>query len=223
MKPVTDGQRATATFRIGVSLFHDPAGVMPDASAITKALGMEPTSTHNAGEAHGSGAARWKHGQWALTSPLPEDIALEPHIEWLLDRLLPVQNRVREVLQSDSRLKADFFCGLWFTRDNEGLGLRPATLQAIGSLGAELNLDIYFETNSTNREALVDAVLDELCSEQGFCLRPEERAQMLQMPTDDLDAFVNALFVAERLDEPYDPHLWRGVRDHVGRRLSVRS
>jgi hypothetical protein len=42
---------------------------------------------------------------------------------------------------------------------------------------------------------------------------------MLQMPTDDLDAFANAIFAAEGLEEPYDPTVWRGVRAHLGRRF----
>jgi hypothetical protein len=68
-------------------------------------------------------------------------------------------------------------------------------------------------------ETLVETVLGELCAEQGFCLRPDEHARMLEMPTDDLDAFVNALFVAEGFEEPYERRLWRGVRDHVARRF----
>ncbi len=62
-------------------------------------------------------------------------------------------------------------------------------------------------------------MLGELCAEQGFCLAPDAHRRMLEMPTDDLDAFVNAIFAAEGFEEPYDKHVWRGVRDHVARRL----
>jgi len=66
---------------------------------------------------------------------------------------------------------------------------------------------------------LVQAVLAELCAEQGFCLSPAEQARMVGMPTDDLDAFTNAIFAADGLEQPYDRTVWRGVRAHVQRRL----
>jgi hypothetical protein len=68
--------------------------------------------------------------------------------------------------------------------------------------------------------SLVETVLFELCSERGICLGPEEHAQMLEMPTDDLDAFVNAIFRADGFEEPYERRLWRGVRDHVALRFA---
>jgi hypothetical protein len=142
--------RSRASFRIGADLFFNPPGVMPDASVVTKALGIEPSRTHNAGEAHGRRAAVWKHGQWALHSPLPEESELEAHLKWLLERLLPARDRLKELIQADPRLKVDFFCGLWLTDSSEGLGLSPKTLGGIASLGANLELDIYYEGRATS-------------------------------------------------------------------------
>ena len=136
--------RSRASFRIGADLFFNPPGVMPDASAVTRSLGIEPTRTHNAGEAHGPRLPVWKHGQWALDSPLPEDSELEAHLKWLLDRLLPIRDRLATLIQSDPRLKVDFFCGLWLQDSNEELELSPDTLQGIAALGAPLRLDIYY-------------------------------------------------------------------------------
>src|SRR5258708_6300525 len=141
--------RSSATFRIGASLFLNPAGVLPDATVVTKALGIEPTRSHNAGEAHGSlRPIPWKHGQWALESQLPEASELEAHLDWLLARLLPVRDRVLTVLAADQRLRASFFCGLWMSNENEGLELSPRLLEGISSLSAELDLDIYYEGDS---------------------------------------------------------------------------
>ena len=68
-------------------------------------------------------------------------------------------------------------------------------------------------------QRLVETVLLELCVQMGFCLPPDGHARMLDMPTGDLDVFVDAIFAAQGLEEPYDRDLWRGVRDQVGRRL----
>ncbi len=137
--------RSKASFRIGADLFYNPPGVMPNASVITKALGIQPSRSHDAGEAHGSRASVWKHGQWALESPLPQESELEEHLRWLLDRLLPVCDRIVEVGRADPRLKVDFFCGLWLKDKMEGLEVTPKTLEGIASLGANLQLDIYYE------------------------------------------------------------------------------
>ena len=42
-----------------------------------------------------------------------------------------------------ARFKADIFCGLFMDEGNEGLELRPETLEMIGSRGLSLGFDIY--------------------------------------------------------------------------------
>jgi hypothetical protein len=68
-------------------------------------------------------------------------------------------------------------------------------------------------------EPLIETVLTELCVIYGFCLKPDERAAMLEMSTDDLDAWTNAVFEQEELVEPFEKRLWRDVRNHVEHRL----
>jgi hypothetical protein len=99
---------------------------------------------------HTPRGARWKHGQWSLESPLDTAADIEDHIEWLLERLLPVRERVAEVLAWDERIKADFFCGVYLNSHNEEISLKPATLAAISSLHAELNFDIHGEDESSD-------------------------------------------------------------------------
>jgi hypothetical protein len=140
--------RSRATFRLGADLFTNPGGALPDAAKVTAALGIEPSRIHDAGKEHGARAAPWKHGQWALTSPLPEESELETHLGWLLERLVPGRERIAAVVASDSRLKVDFYCGLSLANPNEGLSLTAHTLEAIGSLGAKLELDIYWDGSS---------------------------------------------------------------------------
>jgi hypothetical protein len=99
---------------------------------------------------HTPSGARWKHGQWRLESPLDTAADVEDHIQWLLERLVPVRERVVEILAWDERLKADFFCDVHLNSSNEEISLKPATLAAISSLQAELNLDIYSEDESSD-------------------------------------------------------------------------
>jgi hypothetical protein len=69
-------------------------------------------------------------------------------------------------------------------------------------------------------EPLIETVLTELCVIYGFCLKPDDHAAMLDMSTEDLDAWTNAVFEREGLLEPFEKRLWRDVRNHVEQRLS---
>jgi hypothetical protein len=135
--------RSSAAFRIGADISTDPPGALPDAKVVTVRLGIEPTSAHNPGDRQSPRAAPFKHGQWALVSALAKEADLDAHPQWLLERLLPARESIAEIVKADGRLRADFFCALYLKGINEGLNLTPRTLAGIGSLGAELGLDIY--------------------------------------------------------------------------------
>jgi Domain of unknown function (DUF4279) len=143
--------RARASFRIGAVLTVNPAGVMPDATVVTTALGIEPSDAHDAGTPKSGrpGSPLWKHGLWSLQSSLPEESELDVHLQWLLDRLLPARDKILQFLESDDRLRADFFCGLWLVEQHQAdVSVSPEILRGIEALRAELNLDIYAEAAS---------------------------------------------------------------------------
>lgn len=85
-----------------------------------------------------------------MESPLAESEVLEVHLRWLLDRLLPVREGVLEIVQTDRRIGADFFCALYLKQGNEGLVLSPRTLEEMSALNAELDLDIYWIGSDLN-------------------------------------------------------------------------
>ena len=50
------------------------------------------------------------------------------------------------------------------------------------------------------REAVIEALLDELCVTLGFCLPPDEKAALRTGPPPGVDAFTEAVIRAEGMD-----------------------
>lgn len=66
----------------------------------------------------------------------------------------------------------------------------------------------------------VALLLYELCVNLGFCLPPDERARLEGSPPAGIDAFTDAVLVAEGLDpQLVDRHVRREVRACVARHL----
>jgi hypothetical protein len=64
----------------------------------------------------------------------------------------------------------------------------------------------------------VARLLDDLCSDLGFCLPPEDRERLLTSPPATVDAFTDAVFIAEGMDPEFaDRDLWRQVRSRVAK------
>jgi len=63
----------------------------------------------------------------------------------------------------------------------------------------------------------VERLLSELCVELGFCLPPLEQARLQNSPPQDVDAFTDAVFLAEGLNPQYEKQLRRQVRDRVAK------
>lgn len=61
-------------------------------------------------------------------------------------------------------------------------------------------------------------LLDELCTELGFCLRPEQRAAIEASPPRTVNAFTDTVFAAEGID-PSPGRLRAPVQEKVQRRL----
>jgi hypothetical protein len=58
----------------------------------------------------------------------------------------------------------------------------------------------------------VNALLCQLCIDLGFCLPPADNDRLRRAPPADVDAFTDAVFVAEGMFPYGDPHLRRRVR-----------
>jgi hypothetical protein len=162
--------RSAATLRVmGDDL--DPAD-------ITRLLGHAPTRAHARGQAWTSrttGIERiHKFGAWILIADdaEPEDIGAQATA--LLAKVTPDLAIWREI---GARFEIDLFCGLFMEESNEGMGLSPAILQALGERGIELSLDIYDPRDEpwTGPEALASSrslekrELDFYLIAAGFC------------------------------------------------------
>jgi hypothetical protein len=100
------------------------------------------------------------------------------------------------------------------------IGIEGTGSMAPGSLGSAT-----LRTPSANM-AVVDLarLLDDLCVDLGFCLPPRERERLLTSPPATVDAFTDAVFVAEGMNpELADRHLWRQVRSRVAKTFARAS
>ncbi|TMQ90206.1 hypothetical protein ETD83_36460 [Actinomadura soli] len=66
-------------------------------------------------------------------------------------------------------------------------------------------------------------LLRDLCLHLGFCLTPEDQANLCTTPPADTDAFTDAVFGAEGLDPSLHKRLQRQVRETVARTFEDRA
>lgn len=115
-----------------------------DPDEISALLGASPTSCAIKGQDRvgrdGIKRGVVRTGRWLLEAipRQPED--LDSQIVELLSALTSDAAVWRRLA---ARFKADIFCGLFMKESNEGLGLRPETLEMVGSRGLSLGFDIY--------------------------------------------------------------------------------
>ncbi len=111
---------------------------------ITRLLGVEPTWCHSKGDKHFGAGGRefppYKTGLWALDTKWEIPGNLDRQTSELLARMTPDLSTWRRL---SARFELDLYCGLMLALSNEALVLSPATLQALGERGIELQLEIY--------------------------------------------------------------------------------
>ncbi len=66
------------------------------------------------------------------------------------------------------------------------------------------------------KKTRIEWLMEDLCVQYGFCLPPAEYTRLISSPPPTIDAFTDAVFVAEGLDPLFaDKRLRRHVRDRV--------
>jgi hypothetical protein len=103
-----------------------------------------------------------------------------------------------------------------------------------GSTGFSTGLHLHFEVDR-GRPAVTCSIdpliaflrvevgwlLEELCVDLGFCLAPADQAQIRAAPPPDVDAFTDAVMVAEGLDPQHHESLRWQVRERVARHFGL--
>jgi hypothetical protein len=104
--------------------------------------------------------------------------------------------------------------------DNGALVLRTGELELL-----RLPADGWLEVRAlaVGPPPNVESLLDELCVDLGFCLPPDARVRLQDAPPRDVDAFTDAVFVAEGLDPRLDKRLRRQVRERVVRHFGANA
>jgi len=115
-----------------------------DPDEISALLGASPTSSAKKGEdrVNRDGIKRGveRTGRWLLEAVprQPEDLDSQ-----IVELLSPLTGDIAVWRSLVTRFKADIFCGFFMEESNEGLELRPETLEMMGARGLSLGLDIY--------------------------------------------------------------------------------
>jgi hypothetical protein len=84
-------------------------------------------------------------GAWSLKSETAlssVDDHLDAHLRWLLDRLEPRTQQLKELVAAQE-LNAQFWCAVFMESANVDFELQPETIGRVAALGASLRLDIY--------------------------------------------------------------------------------
>jgi hypothetical protein len=119
---------------------------------ISGLLGCPPTTAQTKGEVligKKSGTTRIaKSGMWCLESTDQEPEDLDGQIEEILNKVKRDPETWRTLT---GRFRADLFCGLFMSGENEGLNISPSSLFALGQRGIELALDVYGPERPENR------------------------------------------------------------------------
>jgi uncharacterized protein DUF4279 len=130
---------AVSKTRASLRIFGDDL----DPDEISALLGAPPTLSGKKGEVRADKRGieqTARTGRWLLRVNHRQPGDLDSQLVELLSPLTPDIEVWRSLV---TRFKADIFCGLFMKESNEGLGLRPETLEMIGSRGLPLGFDIY--------------------------------------------------------------------------------
>ena len=131
MDDTTDLPGARVKFRIFAP------GLEPE--TITQKLGLNPSHTHRQGD-YPRGNPKYtayKHGMWALDSPLALNESFEAHLDALLALLEPQHAYICTLAESAT---VDFYCTLFW---QNGFQLPPQILSRIADLRAAFGVVVY--------------------------------------------------------------------------------
>jgi hypothetical protein len=121
-------------FRATLRIF----GNIENPAEITNALNLQPTYIHRKGE-RSALSTPYEHDMWSLTAPLGSEEALEKHLAWLKEKLIPHKNYIQKLTETCT---VDIFCGYRTDSDQGGFELSPHVLSLFVDLGIPMCVSI---------------------------------------------------------------------------------
>jgi Domain of unknown function (DUF4279) len=114
---------------------------------ITHYLGITPTSTQTKGESTINSLGRGRIApvnSWFLSSEgYVSSKDVRRHLDWLLDKLEPVSDRLKE-LQKQPEVRMAINCIWWSAYGQGGPTLWPEQMKRMAEMNLECAFDIYF-------------------------------------------------------------------------------
>lgn len=112
-----------------------------DPQAVTRATGIEPTATWQAGDTYGAaGKLRYAEDGWEVASNPELSLELEDHIQWVLDRLQPAWSTLCELgLRHDASVNAALYAYQYVP----AMHLQSDMVRRIAELSADIDFDMY--------------------------------------------------------------------------------
>jgi hypothetical protein len=109
-------------------------------SEVTARLGIQPTHTHEVGDARAGVGTPFREAMWSLSSEGVGHGPLAEHLAVLLDAVEPQQQVLTDL--ADEGYTLDWFCYV-SVHGNSGVSLPPELLRRLAALPVLLDLDIY--------------------------------------------------------------------------------
>ena len=111
------------------------------AAAVTARLEIEPTYSHEAGDAFGRGDQWRKQAMWSLSTKGDGRGRLDEHLARLLDRVEPKRSVIGDL--ANEGYVMDWFCFVGVEGGQGGVVLAVDLLRRLAALPIQLDLDIY--------------------------------------------------------------------------------
>ena len=102
---------------------------------------LVPTATHRKGDLmypRSKGTRLWPNDHWSMGSPLPEEVSLSEHLNWLWNQIEP-HKEVFSLLITKGLL-IDIFCGYRTNMDMGSFTITPDSLKVFVELGIRMEV-----------------------------------------------------------------------------------
>jgi hypothetical protein len=112
-----------------------------DPQKITARLGLQPTVCWNKGDRNERTQLERKFSRWSLYTRLDRGMALETHVDDVIEQLEPAREKVVDLLQS---VEGGVTLVGHFHRDYPGLYFDASTIARLATLKLGMDMDFYY-------------------------------------------------------------------------------